>query len=96
MKPCPDCEHPEHVGWCSAPSIASAGGCDCYTPEPDPISTCPACGDPIDYCSGHGEIGDPAGFRILQLHDDDDHTECHPRGCEYAEDYEPLYERDED
>ena len=45
---------------------------------------CPACGDPIDYCQGHGEIGDPAGFAILMAHDDGDHSGCHPDGCEEA------------
>lgn len=37
---------------------------------------CPACGSVIDYCQGHGEIGDPAGFAILQAHDDGDHSGC--------------------
>ena len=49
------------------------------------VSRCPACGDPIDYCQGHGEIGDPVGFAILQAHDDGDHTGCHPGGCEEAQ-----------
>lgn len=48
------------------------------------IGRCPACGDVIDYCQGHGESGDPAGFAILAAHDDDDHSECHPDGCEEA------------
>lgn len=38
---------------------------------------CPACGEVIDYCQGHGEIGDPDGFRILSQHDSDDHNDCH-------------------
>ena len=43
----------------------------------DFIGGCPACGDPIDYCQGHGEIGDPIGAAILQAHyDRDDHTMC--------------------
>lgn len=46
------------------------------------VARCPACGDPIDYCQGHGEMGDPAGFAILAAHDGDDHSECHPDGCE--------------
>ena len=29
------------------------------------ISACPACAEPIDYCQGHGQIGDPAGRAIL-------------------------------
>lgn len=45
---------------------------------------CPACGSPIDFCQGHGEIGDPAGFALLAAHDDGDHTGCHPEGCDDA------------
>lgn len=37
---------------------------------------CPACGDPIDYCTGHGQIGDPVGWAILEAHDADDHSRC--------------------
>lgn len=28
---------------------------------------CPVCADEIDYCQGHGEIGDPVGFARLRL-----------------------------
>lgn len=50
-----------------------------------PQDYCPACGQPIDYCLGHGEIGDPVGRRILDNHDGDiDHSSCHPNGCEEA------------
>lgn len=52
--------------------------------DPEPVSCCPACGDPIDYCQGHGEIGDPAGRAILDAHDDGDHSQCHPEGCAYS------------
>jgi len=45
---------------------------------------CPACGDPIDYCQGHGEIGDPEGFAALELHDLGNHSRCHTDSCEYA------------
>lgn len=49
-------------------------------------SRCPACGDVIDYCSGHGSLGDPDGARVLALHDDGDHDECHPRSdCKFEE-----------
>jgi hypothetical protein len=48
------------------------------------IARCPACGDPIDYCQGHGQIGDPVGYRILACHDRDDHGGCHWLGCEDA------------
>lgn len=80
---CAECGHAYHVGPCSAPSIASAGGCDCEYPT-EYVSRCPACGDVIDYCQGHGEIGDPAGYAILEAHDAGDHTECHPAGCDDA------------
>ena len=40
------------------------------------LSVCPACGDFIDYCQGHGEIGDPVGAAILEAHDNDDHGQC--------------------
>lgn len=48
-------------------------------------SRCPACGNPIDYCQGHGEIGDPEGFRLLAEHDAGNHRECHPEGCDEYE-----------
>jgi len=47
-------------------------------------SYCPACGEPIDYCQGHGEIGDYAGWCILQDHDAGEHFGCDPLGCEDA------------
>lgn len=50
--------------------------------EPEYVSRCPACGDPIDYCLGHGEIGDPAGAAILADHDAGVHDRCHPDGCD--------------
>lgn len=40
-------------------------------PREYPESTCPACLEPISYCQGHGPIGDPAGYAILQAHDQD-------------------------
>lgn len=48
------------------------------------VEACPACGDPISYCLGHGEAGDHFGFLVLQQHDEGDHTSCNPRGCEEA------------
>jgi hypothetical protein len=47
-------------------------------------SCCVVCGEPIDYCQGHGDIGDPDGARILAQHDDDNHVDCHPNGCDDA------------
>jgi hypothetical protein len=31
-----------------------------------PNDVCPVCLEPMDYCQGHGEIGDLEGFAILQ------------------------------
>jgi len=42
----------------------------------DDITFCPACNQPHDYCSGHGQIGDPVGFEVLRRHDADDHEDC--------------------
>lgn len=53
-------------------------------PDYDAVDLCPVCGEESDYCSGHGEIGDYTGFMIQQQHDNDDHTNCNPRGCEEA------------
>ena len=39
---------------------------DVHEFDVDYVDTCIVCGDPIDYCQGHGEIGDPEGFAILQ------------------------------
>lgn len=39
-------------------------------------SACPVCGDPIDYCQGHGELGDPHGHAILTDHDNGNHDRC--------------------
>ena len=39
---------------------------------------CPACGDHIDYCQGHGRISDPLGYHIVSDHHDfDKHDRCH-------------------
>jgi hypothetical protein len=46
------------------------------------VSRCPACGDPIDYCQGHGLIGDPVGHLTLQAHDKGRHEWCNAFGCE--------------
>jgi hypothetical protein len=49
-----------------------------FNNDSEAIASCPACGTVIDYCQGHGEIGDPAGFRLLAAHDDGNHEACHP------------------
>lgn len=43
----------------------------------DYVAICPACGNPIDFCQGHGQMGDPRGALILDRHDDGDHEFCH-------------------
>lgn len=48
------------------------------------IGRCPACGEPSDFCQGHGETGDPVGHQVLEQHDDGDHSSCNPLGCEEA------------
>lgn len=67
---------------------------------------CPVCGSPIDYCLGHGDIGDPRGADIANSHDDDDHSRCHwrsdcsPRNywgslkSDVSDDFCPVCERD--
>jgi hypothetical protein len=45
--------------------------------ELETMSACPACGESIDYCVGHGEMGDRHGAFVLLLHDDGDHGLCH-------------------
>lgn len=45
---------------------------------------CPVCGEPSDYCQGHGEIGDGHGWWRAIAHDHGDHIQCHPAGCEAA------------
>lgn len=42
------------------------------------VETCPACGAPIDYCNGHGLMGDPLGYEVLVMHADGDHSKCNP------------------
>jgi hypothetical protein len=38
-----------------------------------PENDCPICLDPIDYCQGHGEVGDPEGFRMLMDYYDNEY-----------------------
>ena len=60
-----------------------------YDPETDIdeyVGRCPACGDWIDFCQGHGPSGDPVGYVILTAHDDGIHAGCNPLGCEDAAD----------
>lgn len=36
------------------------------------VEFCPVCFDPIDYCRGHGEIGDSVGYAIQKEIDDNE------------------------
>lgn len=67
-----------------APTLDSDG--PNYSADDPAYGYCLVCGDPVDYCPGHGETGDPAGFAIIQQHDLGDHSHCHPNGCEEAND----------
>lgn len=49
------------------------------------LPVCPVCGEFVDYCSGHGELGDPWGARVLRQHDNGDHRQCHPRAYDAGE-----------
>lgn len=47
---------------------------------------CPACGEPMSYCRGHGVLGDPRGWEVLNLHEGGDHTACRfSAGCPLLE-----------
>lgn len=52
--------------------------------EADDVERCHVCGEPNDYCQGHGELGDSRGWSIALAHDFGDHQQCHPAGCEAA------------
>lgn len=71
---------PDEINWLS--ENADAG-----TDVPD-FDYCPVCGEPVDYCPGHGETGDPEGFDIMNRHDSGDHSSCHPAGCDIAQNIE--------
>lgn len=53
-------------------------------PTSEEEARCPACGDYMSYCQGHGPQGDPEGYRRLRLHDMGNHHLCDPRACEEA------------
>lgn len=50
----------------------------------DDTERCVVCGEFVDYCQGHGEIGDPHGYAIMVAHDNGDHSACDERGCDIA------------
>jgi len=56
----------------------------------DGVARCPACGEPIDYCQVHGELGDTLGAYILRQHDEGHHDLCSPVGCPDAPTVEPV------
>lgn len=63
------------------------------------VETCPACGEPVDYCPGHGEVGDTYGATVLLAHDLGEHATCHPASyCrdEYGEPEEHRHEHRRD
>lgn len=62
-----------------------AGGC-----QDEDYPRCPACGEPIDYCQGHGPSGDPIGFAILEAHDAGEHSQCDPAGCDDARELDAI------
>lgn len=75
------------VGWDGSSNYEEHTACDhCgrVLVEGEPVASCPACGQPIDYCQGHGEIGDPEGALILAAHDEGNHQWCHADGCDDA------------
>lgn len=77
---CPECDWHCHCG----PGVAAGTETQCVAlvheehSADEPVSMCPACGSVIDYCQGHGEMGDPAGRAVLDAHEQGDHSTCHP------------------
>ena len=46
------------------------------------VAICPACGEPIDYCQGHGGFGDSKEAKIIEACIEGEHSQCHPNsGC---------------
>ena len=68
------------------PTVTEESGVpDIEDPDEEELDRCPACGDVIDYCQGHGPVGDPFGYQILLNHcENDKHDQCHPSGCSDA------------
>lgn len=58
-------------------------------PEVVQYAGCVACGNPIDYCPGHGLIGDPIMALVLERHSNGDHCACHPSTCPLSTAGEP-------
>ena len=97
---CSNCANGNHTGTNGTPGCSGGScTCNCRTasrrqgsewtgPDQDDYfgydARCPACGQPIDYCQGHGPSGDPAGYAILEAHENGDHSMCNPEGCDEA------------
>ncbi|WGH22092.1 hypothetical protein [Gordonia phage MerCougar] len=72
-----NCAHPAgHTGDCAV-SVE-----DVEDVEVADVERCVVCAQEIDYCSGHGEIGDPFGAAVLVAHDNGDHKNCAPYACD--------------
>lgn len=61
---CPPCE------------VIMAERCELFVSGDANGERCPACGEYIDYCQGHGPIGDPDGYAAIQAHERGDHSVC--------------------
>lgn len=46
--------------------ITPGASSDIVEYDGEPVSFCKVCFDPIEYCTGHGELGDPAGHALMQ------------------------------
>lgn len=78
----------ERASWAPGEAVTNdeeaAAAYDAQWYNDDDLARCVACGERIDYCQGHGELGDRWGFAVLEAHDAGDHSTCHPAGCEHA------------
>lgn len=83
--------YPHHPGYLMGCDACEFGPCQCEpgsaqcvslvheeASQDEAVNICPACGERIDYCQGHGEMGDPHGAHILATHNEGDHSLCHP------------------
>lgn len=75
---CPACDFTCHCG----PGVEDGTDTECVFIGHDEtddtyVSRCPVCGEHIDYCQGHGEMGDPIGYEKMAEHDLGNHDWCH-------------------
>lgn len=66
----------EYIGGRMAEDILATPGIYVAVVSYVSVDNCPACGEPADYCQGHGEVDDPDGHAVLVQHDLDDHRDC--------------------